>query len=292
MLIDKNAKKDYISASQISMYHTCKHQYYLNYISGTLKFTGNIFTVFGTAMHETLQAYLKMLFDISVSSADSLDLESMLQENMIKEYKVAREQNDGKDICTLDQIKDFYVDGVEILKYFKKKRNKYFSTRQYKLLGIETEVNTPINKVVKFKGFLDIVLQDKHTNRVKIIDIKTSYGGWRDKKKKDPKTRMQLLFYKQFYSEQFNIPIDEIDIEFFIVKRKVSTAYDWPIPRIQVFVPPSSKRTIATYTNIITEMIADVFDEKGNRVDKVYPTNKSADNCKWCAFKGTDKCDA
>jgi hypothetical protein len=33
------------------------------------------------------------------------------------------------------------------------------------------------NKNIMFKGFLDIVLQNKKTNKIKIIDLKTSYYG-------------------------------------------------------------------------------------------------------------------
>ena len=46
----------------------------------------------------------------------------------------------------------------------------------------------------------------------------------------------QLLLYKQFYSKQFNFPIDKIDVEFFIVKRKLYENMDFPQRRIQTFV--------------------------------------------------------
>jgi hypothetical protein len=38
---------------------------------------------------------------------------------------------------------------------------------------------------------------------------------------KDELKQFQLILYKKYFAQQFNIPIDDIDIEFFIVKRKV-----------------------------------------------------------------------
>ena len=42
------------------------------------------------------------------------------------------------------------------------------------------------------------------------------------KAKADKNKTNQLLLYKQFYSKQYNFPLDKIDVEFFIVKRNVN----------------------------------------------------------------------
>jgi len=282
-------QKDYLSNSQISTYHSCPHKYYLSYIKDLPYYSSNIFSIFGTAMHETLQTYLKTMFNETIKKADSLPLEKMLQDEMIKAFKEAK-ANGEKDICTLDEIKEAYLDGIEIINYFLKKRRKYFTTKQYELLAIEEELIVPITEHIKFKGYLDVVLKDRQTGHIKIIDLKTSYNGWKDKKKKKVATRQQLIFYKDFYSKKFNVPLENIDIEYLILKRKVYAESDWPIPRMQTFTPPSSKRTIEQYEKLITEMIDDVFDESGQRIDKEYPTRKSAENCKYCPYKKTKDC--
>jgi hypothetical protein len=140
---------------------------------------------------------------------------------MLENYKKEKKKNNNKDICSLNEIKDFIYEGEEILDYFLKKRNKYFSTRKYNLLNIEERLEVPINKNLNFLGFLDVVLENKKENKIKIIDIKTSYSTWSDKKKKDKFTRMQLLFYKKYYSEKYNIDMDNIEVEFMILKRIV-----------------------------------------------------------------------
>ncbi len=42
--------------------------------------------------------------------------------------------------------------------------------------------------------------------------IKTSTRGWGDKEKKDETKQFQLVLYKKYYSQQFNIPEDNIDV--------------------------------------------------------------------------------
>jgi len=166
--------KNYISNSQVSKYNSCPLNYKLSYIDKLGKFSGSIFTIFGTAFHETLQLYLDTLFNKSVKMANLLSLEDELMEFMKKEYLKAKEANSGEDICKLDDIKEFYTDGLEILDYFKKHRSKYFSTREWELLEIEQELLTPITDKINFKGYLDVVLKNKQTGKIKIIDIKTS----------------------------------------------------------------------------------------------------------------------
>ena len=49
-----------ISYSQYSQWATCPHRWKLLYIDDKREFAGNIHTLFGTAMHETLQEYTRI----------------------------------------------------------------------------------------------------------------------------------------------------------------------------------------------------------------------------------------
>ena len=53
-----------------------------------------------------------------------------------------------------------------------------------------------------------------------------------DKSKTD-----QLLLYKNFFSLEKDIPLDKIDVEYFIVKRKLYEKVDFPQKRVQTFTP-------------------------------------------------------
>ena len=87
-----------ISHSQFSAYNECNLKWKLRYIDKLSKFSGSIHTVFGTAMHTTIQAYLTEFYNKSIKSADSMDLVTMLKEEMIKEFIQIREQH-KVDVC-------------------------------------------------------------------------------------------------------------------------------------------------------------------------------------------------
>ena len=78
-----------------------------------------------------------------------------------------------------------------------------------------------LKKNVGFIGYIDLVILHKPTNTLKIIDIKTSTRGCKKYQKADKNKTDQLLLYKSFYSRQFDMPLDRIDVEYFIVKRKL-----------------------------------------------------------------------
>ena len=111
---------------------------------------------------------------------------------------------------------------AEFIEWFKKKRGMYFSKKGYELVGIEVPIEYDLPNDIRFIGYIDIVLHDTLRDRYKIIDIKTSTMGWNKYMKADKNKSNQLLLYKQFYSKQFDIPMDRIDVEFFIVKRNIN----------------------------------------------------------------------
>ena len=50
-----------ISYSQLSMYNSCPKKWSLQYRDGHKVFTSSINTVFGTAIHETIQHYINTI---------------------------------------------------------------------------------------------------------------------------------------------------------------------------------------------------------------------------------------
>ena len=113
-----------------------------------------------------------------------------------------------------------------ILNFLKKKRAGYFSTKNMMLAGVETLLYQDIKPGVKFKGLIDLVFYHKNLDEWTIMDIKTSTSGWRDNQKKNPNLTAQVVLYKEFFSRQFNIPKEKINVEFFIVKRRVPAEAD------------------------------------------------------------------
>jgi len=273
------------------MYERCPLNWKLAYIDGLAPFTSSIETVFGTAFHETMQHFLTVLYTDSVKRADAIDLSALLMDNIKTEYSKCVAEKDGEHFSNPLQLAEYHEDGVAILEWFKKRRGQYFSSRDYELLGIEMELCTQAsakNESVYWYGFMDLVIRHKPTNTIDIIDIKTSRMGWNKYQKADSLKSAQLVTYKNYFSEQYGIPKENINVEFFIVKRKLMENSMFPQKRIQQHRPSSGTVTQKKVQKRIDEFVELCFDEKGNKnADRKYLAiaGKGAKNCKWCVFK-------
>ena len=244
------------------------------YIDDMRDFKGNIHTLFGTSMHEVLQTYLTVMYEDTIKMADALPLQQMLLKRMKENYKKILEDNGGEEICEQSEMEEFYTHGLLILEWFKKKRGMYFSKKGYELVGIEVPLNCKVSEDVQFIGFMDVVLYDKIRDRYKIIDIKTSTMGWNKWAKADKNKTNQLLLYKYFYSIQKNVPIENIDVEYFIVKRKLYEGLDFPQRRVQTFSPANGKPSINKVMTSLMSFVDESFKKGEFNQDKPYPTNQ------------------
>ena len=277
-----------ISYSQLSMYNDCPLRWKLNYVDDLRISESNIHLIFGTAMHEVIQTWLEIMYNDSAKNADLLSLEEMLRDKLIEQFKIASEQ-DGKAPCTKEDINEFFIDGCNILDFLKKRRGDYFQKRQYELIGCEVPIEVMLKKDIKMVGYLDIVLKHKPTDTITIIDIKTSTRGWNKWMKADKNKTQQLLLYKQFYSKQYNHPIENIDVEYFIVKRKLWENTDFPQKRVQKFSPASGTVSMNKVNKGLNLFLENAFDDKGEyKNDMVATPSKKA--CKFCEFKNTEYC--
>jgi len=279
-----------ISYSQLSMFSECPHKWKLNYIDKLKVSEPSIHLLFGTAMHEVIQKYLNVMYEYTVKRADQLNLERTLQEKMVEQFNIDKE-NYGKEPCTKEQLKEFFQDGCDILDFFKKHRGDYFSKKGYELIGCEVPVEMDLQKNLTWVGYLDIVMKDTVHDRIKIYDIKTSTMGWNKWMKADDNKTQQLLLYKQFYSKQYNHPIDRIDVEYFIVKRRLYENAKFPQKRVQKFVPASGTVSMNKVAKKLTKFIDEAFNEDGTHTKNELSPTPSKKACKWCEFKKTEYCD-
>ena len=290
--IDYSFQKN-ISFSQLSMYNQCPHKWKLIYKDKVKVFTSSIHTVFGTSIHETIQEYLTKVYQVSGAEADRMDLNELFEEKFKKYYQEKYSENNSQHFSSPEEMREFYDDGVAILDFIKKKRTAYFGGRGWKLIDCELPILLPPLEQypnLLFMGYLDLVLYHEKTNTVKIIDIKTSTRSWSDSQKKDPSKINQLLLYKQYFSDQYNIPIDDIEIEFFIVKRKLPENSLYGQNRVQLFIPASGNNKLKQATSSVDNFITECFDINNTIKEKEYP-KKPSNFCKWCPFgPDFDKC--
>ena len=278
-----------ISYSQLSMFSECPERWKLNYIDKLRVFETNIYLVFGTAMHEVIQTWLEVMYHDSIKNADKLNLEQRLHDKLIEGFKKAKEE-EGKDPCTKEQLKEFFQDGIDILDFVKKRRADYFSKRGYKLIGCEVPIDVDLRKNVKMVGYLDIVILDEYHNTLKIYDIKTSTQGWNKWQKKDENKTQQLLLYKQFYAKQYNHPIDKIEVEYFIVKRRLWENAMYPQKRVQKFSPSSGTVSMNKVAKRLDTFLDLAFDDNGEQITDNIIATPSKKACKWCEFRKTEHC--
>jgi hypothetical protein len=275
-----------VSYSQYSIYSQCQYQWYLTYIKKQSSFKPSIYLIYGTAMHETIQTYLQTMYEKSGKAADELDIDKLLEDRLVENYKLSLEENNNEHFTTKEELKEFLADGQATLDWFKKNRNKYFSIRNTELVGIEIPILLPVLEDIPnvlMNGSIDFIIYEKNTESYTIYDIKTSTKGWSDYEKKDQTKINQILLYKRFYSKAMNIPEDKIDVKFFIVKRKVFQNPDYPIYRVQEFVPAHGKKKVDQAIQDLSKFIRECFTSDAKYIkDREYP--KNLNSCKFCPY--------
>ena len=282
-----------VSFSQYSMWSSCPHQYKLNYIDKLGESSSNIHTIFGTAMHETIQHYLSVMYGVSKKQADEINKDKLLLERMREAYKSEAEKMSEGTPCTQIELEEFYGDGRRILAWLDKHMHKFYSKSGFELVGIEIPLNATIKTGVHFIGFIDIVIRDLASNEIIIIDLKTSTMGWNQYQKADKMKNSQILLYKKYYSELFNIPLNKIKVEYQILRRKLPEDSAFPIPHVSKHIPAHGSPTVTKVYDEFMQFINTVFDDEGKFKDIEFPKVPGAakKNCKLCEFGNRGICD-
>ena len=282
-----------VSFSQYSMWSSCPQQYKLAYIDKLSESSSNIHTIFGTAMHETIQHYLSVMYGVTKKQADEINLDKLLLEQMRNEFSKEKEKMTEGAPATQLEMEEFYGDGRRIIEWFKKHIAKFYTKTGFELVGIEIPLNAKVREGVHFIGFIDIVLRDLSDNSIVIIDLKTSTMGWNKYQKADKYKNAQIVLYKKFYSELFDVPLDKISVEYQILRRKLPEESPYPVPRISKHIPANGKPSVKKVYDEFNNFIDTVFDDEGKFRDINFPKvpGNGGKNCKWCEFKARGICD-
>lgn len=275
------------------MWKNCPLRWKLDYIDGLSEDSQTIATLFGTAMHEVLQSYVNELYSGTIKSANELPLEDMLGERMYSLYSSSLSENNGVHFSSSLELSEYYLDGVEIIKWFRSNRESFFIKKDWELVGIELPINViPLasHPTVKLVGFLDLVMRHMPTGNIVIYDFKTSKRGWGQYAKSDKIKISQLVLYKAFYSKQFGIDPNDISVEYLILKRKINedAEYSAMRRRVQRFVPSHGTVSQKKIVNDLTDFITSNYNEDGSvKQNAVYPAiaGENENTCKFCEFK-------
>jgi hypothetical protein len=185
-------------------------------------------------------------------------------------------------------MSEFYQDGCNILNELKQDCDKYFP-QTFKHIGSEIHLISSILEGfdLNFQAFIDDTFYDTENDKIILFDYKTSTKGWSDSDKSNEYKLAQLRLYKHFISKIFDIDLQDIEIKFVILKRKIyagSTKY--PSKHITSFVPASGKKKIEESFELIRNFVELNFDKSGSYLKTVErESNPSKFTCTYCPFK-------
>lgn len=150
--IKANMENNLLSFSRINGWQ-CPYEWKLHYIDG-IEGESGFFAEVGSAMHETLEAYLKQ----------DIDMFTLLEyfEDKWHEH-VVHEAPPNKYVDIAEQ---YYQQCTDYLSQL------VFDFDKYEILGVEREVKFSVDKY-KFHGFIDLLLKDKDTEEIIISDHKS-----------------------------------------------------------------------------------------------------------------------
>jgi hypothetical protein len=286
------SKKKTVSYSQFSNWFTCPYKYYRDYILKERVFEENLIMSFGTAIHATIQNYLRTLYEKGEHDAEEID-------NMEFFNAAFKKEIEKKSIKHTDEeYNEFAEDGKNIMEEFCAPYNRlrYFPRDKWELLAIEDELNIDIRNNVTLNGFIDLVLKEKLTGNIRIIDFKTSNSGWTTYQKEDFTKTSQLLLYKALYSRKYNVPLSKINVEFIILKRKLydQSKVRYEQSRLQIYKPNSFQKDVSEVIQEFGKFVDTCFTTEGiHKSDIEYPKipGKNKKNCKYCQYLKNKKCD-
>jgi hypothetical protein len=276
-----------VSYSQYTMWSNCGLSWKLKYVDGHKFDDASIHTIFGTVCHEVIQDWLDILYNKSETIAKTVYLHDTFKEKLLALFKEHTALNEhGEKIFLSDKktLMEFYEQGCKILSYIQDNYKKIFPTANVKLYGIEVELNRELRPGVNYIGYIDIVTHNTVTNKYVLYDLKTTRTGWTQDQKTDPKKTGQLLLYKRFFSQQCNIPEDDISVEFVMLKRIIPENTTFHIPQVSKFEPPNKNPSMKKAWGLFEEFLNTAFDSEGQYVTEQTP-KPSKENCRWCVFR-------
>ena len=139
------------SFSRINTYENCPYEFYLQYIEKRHGIN-NFYAEFGSVVHKILERIFK---------------KELLLEDTLACYDEMFYSEIRSDIS--DQIKNkYYWYGME---YFSDLDLSWISS--FDVLGVEKEIRFNIDRH-KFRGFIDLLLKDKETGNIIVVDHKSS----------------------------------------------------------------------------------------------------------------------
>jgi len=255
----------HVSFSAIKDWKFCPYYHKLTRIDKIKGFEGNIYTAFGKAIHDTVEAVL-----LSRQLQQQFQPESYFKKALSNEVKQLKEEVDT------NTLSDFEQQGLGLLPDIMPAMDEHFGN--FTLVSSEEEIHEKLfyktDDDYTFKGYVDCFIKTED-GKYHIIDWKTCSWGWNMKKKTDPMVTYQLTYYKHFLSEKRNLPTDNIETYFVLLKRTGKK------DKVEIMRVTSGEKKTNNALKLLEQSVYNI-DRKN------YMKNKLS--CSRCDFKGTEHC--
>lgn len=265
--------KKHISFSELKDWKDCSFRHKLKYVDQINLSKPNTALYFGSAIHNACENFLKT---------------KIMDKNIcFDELKLNWDQNKNNfpDIFNDKSLNEALKDASEILDDVPIFMNSEFPN--WELVEAEKELYTEIKDFkikssgddAYFKGYIDAIIKttdDKGKELYWILDWKTSNFGWRADKKQNPDTKLQLVYYKHYWSSINNIDLKKIRCAYVILKKKFSKGKKCELFQISIGETP-----IKNSLEIVKNMLVTI--EKGFSI-------KNRLSCQYCDYYMTDYC--
>ena len=142
------------SFSRLNSFYNCAYEWYLHYMQCN-KSENGFFGEFGSLVHKILEKYEK-------NELSLFDLNSYYEEHFNTDVP-----HDAPPNKYVDIRQSYYDKGLEYL------NNIDLDLERYEILGVEKKVEFKINDK-DFVGYIDLLVRDKDTGEIIIIDHKSA----------------------------------------------------------------------------------------------------------------------
>lgn len=266
---------NYISYSAWKDWVFCPHKYKLTRVDKVKLFQGNEFSVFGTAVHDTIEQ--KLLLEKKRSDLGSLKDDS--EELDCDRYFLKRfdeELEKLKPAVQIDEqlVADMKQQAAGLVELVIPQLKAVIG--EYTVFAAEEEIRCAIdgNLNFDFYGFIDSVFKTPD-GKYHIIDWKTCSWGWDIEKKTEKETTYQLTYYKHFFCQKFKIDPSLVETYFGLLKRTAKK------DRVEIFRVSSGTKKVSNALKILDTCVKNV--EKGKFI-------KNKLSCTKCEFNKTVYC--
>lgn len=266
----------HLSFSGMDKYNFCPNAYKIIYLDGAPR-VSNIFTVFGKAVHFTIEEILNE--NINPENATS---------TFQKKFKEIGKEEELKIPENLELIfREMWLRGGPLAALAVTKLKECFRIKR--VIATEEELLEPIFHPTRelkddydFKGFIDLILELEDGSWV-VVDWKTCGWGWNAKKKGDTMKHYQLTLYKHFATLKHDLDPKKIKETYFaLVKRSAFNKDGKPKDNAIEFVRVTcGPKKVQNALKVLNKTMVNV--DKG-----FFPKNRLS--CDRCDFFKTEWC--